>query len=239
MELPEKIKKFIPLVLTYSGTSMYPKLRESDMLRIYTGSKYLPSKGDIILFEHPDNKNPIVHRIIEIEEDRIYTKGDNSHEPDPWVLTQADIKGTVIQIWRNRKTIHILKDKGLQRKKNIHQLLLNIIWPIYLYLKPIYKSATLNGIFYNLLPYRLKPRPVIFTSNNNAILYLIFNKINVARYDRSQKKWFIKPPFRFMISRECMDKARLDFEKYLLDRQNSGYISSDCSDNIKHPVTVI
>ena len=210
----------IPLVFTYSGTSMYPFLRESDILLINPDSGYLLSKGDIILFEHPENKNSIVHRIVSIEGDRVYTKGDNSRKPDPWVLKKTDIKGTVIQIWRNRKIIHILRDKDLKRK-DLYQPLLDIIWPLYIYLKPLYKSAALKGILYNLLPSRLKPRPVIYNSDDTIKLRLFMNKTYAARYDELQKKWFIKPPFRLIISQECMDKAISDFEKLLLAGQNS------------------
>lgn len=220
MDRLTKIKKLIPKVITYRGTSMYPVLRESDILRIYQSPGYIPSKGDIVLFEHPENSNPVVHRIFEIKGDRIYTKGDNSHKPDPWVLRKADIKGTVTQIWRNRKSISIGKDE-LQKQRGIYQSLLDITWPIYLYLRPLYKSAALKGVFYNLLPGGLKPRPVIFTADNMVTLRLLIKKTYVARYDRSQKKWFIKPPFRLIISQECMDKARLYLEKHLSARQNS------------------
>lgn len=222
MAFSENIKEYIPSVITYRGTSMYPALRESDILRIYKDSGYIPSRGDVILFEHPENKNPVVHRIIEIEGSRFYTKGDNSHEADPWVLKRSDIKGTVVQIWRNKRTIHIFKNKNyLQRSTTIYQQLLNLTWPLYMFIRPVYKSAALKGIFYNFLPSRLKPRPVIFTSENIVKLCLFINKTYVARYDTTQKQWFIKPPFRFAVSQECMDKARLDFEKHLLSGQNS------------------
>ncbi|MFC1494711.1 signal peptidase I [Thermodesulfobacteriota bacterium] len=222
MDFLKKIKKLIPNVITYKGTSMYPALRKSDILKINSAPKYPPSKGDIILFEHPENKNSVIHRIISTEAGRICTKGDNNRKPDAWVLKQEDVKGTVTQIWRNRKIIHILKGMNYHGQPEKYQALLNLTWPVYLYLRPVYKSNALKGIFFNLLPYRLKPRPVIFTSNNNVRLYLMINKTNVARYDRLNKKWFIKPPFRFIVSRECMDKARRDFEKHLLEKQNSG-----------------
>ena len=213
----------IPQVIKYRGTSMYPVLRESDILRIYRNPEYIPLKGDIILFEHPENKKNIVHRINAIEGDQIYTKGDKIHEPDPWILKQSDIKGTVIQIWRNKKSIQVMKIKNyLQGSMPESQRLLNLVWPLYMYLRPVYKSAALKGILYNLLPGVLKPRPVIFTADNTVKLRLLINKINVARYDWSQKKWFIKPPFRFLISQECMDKARLAFEKHLSASQDSG-----------------
>lgn len=222
MDLINKMKLLVPNVLTYKGTSMYPTLRKSDILKINSYPEYPPSRGDIVLFEHPKEKTDVIHRIIKIEEDRIYTKGDNSDEPDPWVLKRKDIKGTIKQIWRNRKIIPVGEKINQQNQRGMYQYLLDIIWPIYLYLRPVYKSAALKGILYDLLPQRLKPRPVIFTSKRNARLYLMINKTNVARYDRLHKKWLIKPPFRLIISQECMDKARLDFEKYLSARQDSG-----------------
>lgn len=223
-----EIKKLIPKVVTYRGTSMYPLFRESDILRIYKSLDYIPVKGDIILFEHPDNINPVVHRIYKIKGDRIYTKGDNTPKPDPWVLKKSDIKGRVIQIWRNKRTIQVMGENNyLQGPSALYQQLLNLAWPLYMYLRPAYKSTVLKGIFYSLLPGALKPRPVIFTADNTIKLRLLINKTYVARYDRSEKKWVIKPPFRFLISQECMDKARLDFEKYLLTRKESRQIPTN------------
>jgi len=199
---------------------MYPALRESDILKIYADSEYFPSKGDIVLFEHPENKNNVIHRVIAIEGDRIFTKGDNTHKPDPWTLRRNEIKGIVTQIWRNKKTIHVYNYH--QKSVQTYQRLQNLVWQLYLYLKPVYKISPLKGIFYKLLPDRIKPRPVIFTSGSTVKLCLFLNKIYIARYDNIRGKWFIKPPFKFMISQECMDNARIIFEKHLLPSQNPG-----------------
>ncbi len=216
MNLSKKIKKFIPLVLTYSGTSMYPALRESDILRIYSDPEYTPSKGDIVLFDHPENKKTIVHRVIKIEGDRIYTKGDSSREQDPWVLNFSEVKGAVDQIWRNKKIIQILK-RGHQHQglSGVTQILSDLSWRLYNYSRALYRTNLLMGLFYTFLPNKIKPRPFIFTSGRVFRLYLLINKTRVARYDSTAKKWIIKPPFRFFISRECMDNASRNFEKYL------------------------
>ena len=216
MDWPRNFKKLLPHIITYRGTSMYPVLRESDILRIYKSPGYIPLKGDIILFEHPENRTNVVHRVNKIEDNRIYTKGDNSHEPDPWVLKQTDIRGVVVQIWRNKKTIQVMSKNNYPRGyADLYQQFLNLAWPLYLHLRPLYKSSALQGIFHNLLPGKLKPRPFIFNSGNTVKLCLLINRKNVARYDNLQKRWFIRPPFRFVISQECMDNAKLDFEKYL------------------------
>ena len=212
----EKINRIIPETLTYCGTSMYPFLRESDILRIYSGSEYIPSKGDIILFEHPENKKNIVHRIIGIEGGRIYTKGDSSREQDPWSLKPSEIKGVVAHIWRNNKTIHILSRGNQKSWPSVKvRSLSNLAWRLYYYLRPLYRTSLVTGLFYNFIPNGIKPRPFIFTSGRVFKLYLLINKTRVARYDRTAKKWIIKPPFRFFINRECMDNASRNFEKYL------------------------
>ena len=57
-----------------------------------------PVVGDIVFYEAEigNNKYPIIHRIIRIEDDTIYTKGDNRSFHDPWTTTWKNIVGVAI-----------------------------------------------------------------------------------------------------------------------------------------------
>jgi len=77
--------------------SMKPTFKSGDMVVIGSPGSYLTkdiAPGEIITFEH--NNNLVTHRIISVEGDTIYTKGDNQEEPDPWAVSRFDVKGSYI-----------------------------------------------------------------------------------------------------------------------------------------------
>jgi len=76
--------------------SMYPTMKRGDMILVQA-IHIDPHVGDIIMFRRPDSYLPITHRIIKIEDGRIYTGGDASG-PDPWFITKKDIIAQAIMI---------------------------------------------------------------------------------------------------------------------------------------------
>jgi signal peptidase I len=86
----------VPVVAVFSN-SMVPTFYKGDMIIVY-GDKNI-SIGDIIVFDSPDRKYPIIHRVYNItEEGIIITKGDNNSYPDPprWRITRDKIHGKAI-----------------------------------------------------------------------------------------------------------------------------------------------
>ena len=58
--------------------------------------------GDVVVYRHTYEDGPtvlIVHRVIEIRDDGIVTKGDNNEEADGWVTPKEDIIGKIIHVW--------------------------------------------------------------------------------------------------------------------------------------------
>ncbi len=76
--------------------SMYPTMKRGDIILVQA-IHIDPHVGDIIMFKRPDSYLPITHRIIKIEDGRIYTGGDASG-PDPWFITKKDIIAQAIMI---------------------------------------------------------------------------------------------------------------------------------------------
>ena len=78
--------------------SMQPTIKSGDMVIIGSpGSLFTESlaPGEIITFER--NKNLVTHRIVSMEGDTIYTKGDGQEEADPWSVSRFfDVKGSYI-----------------------------------------------------------------------------------------------------------------------------------------------
>jgi len=78
--------------------SMQPTIKSGDMVIVGSPGSLLTgdiAPGEIITFER--NKNLVTHRIISMEGDAIYTKGDGQEEADPWSVSRFfDVKGSYI-----------------------------------------------------------------------------------------------------------------------------------------------
>lgn len=57
--------------------------------------------GDVITFSvHEDGfSKRVTHRVIRIEDERIFTKGDANSEEDDWRISLADVEGKVIFVF--------------------------------------------------------------------------------------------------------------------------------------------
>ncbi len=79
-----------PVVAVFSD-SMVPTLLKGDMIIVY-GDKNV-SQGDIIVFDVPNFRYPIIHRIYNMTDGTIQTKGDNNQYVDPWTIDVKSIHG--------------------------------------------------------------------------------------------------------------------------------------------------
>ena len=78
--------------------SMVPELQVGDMLLIKQVDYDSLQVGDIIAYEQEINEKTvvIVHRIYEIKDNYIRTKGDNNPDVDTWIATKHNLVGKVI-----------------------------------------------------------------------------------------------------------------------------------------------
>lgn len=88
-------------VIAVVSESMEPTIMTNALaINKVFGNEY--EVGDIVVYEHSDNnsgfKYNIIHRIIEITDEGIITKGDNNPEKDAWVTPKEDILGKIVSI---------------------------------------------------------------------------------------------------------------------------------------------
>lgn len=85
----------------YFGTvltgSMEPVFKKGDLVLMQTMDKE-PIVGDIISTSIYGYKEPITHRVIEITDYGVRTKGDHNPAPDNWALTKDKIVGKAVII---------------------------------------------------------------------------------------------------------------------------------------------
>lgn len=88
--------------------SMVPEFKKGDLILTQTVSKE-PQVGDIVTFKARNVMNPVTHRVTEIRENRVITKGDNNPLVDDYVTTKDDIIGKAVVL---RKTPVVINDIG-------------------------------------------------------------------------------------------------------------------------------
>ncbi len=101
-----------PVRILLNGGSMQPLIRMNrDYVTIVQPDEDL-QVGDIVLFYEPYTDRYIVHRIWDMDNNRIMTWGDYLPRPDDWMPIEA-IWGKVVLIERGRKQIQPDPKKGI------------------------------------------------------------------------------------------------------------------------------
>ncbi len=86
-----------------TGMSMYPTIRDGDIITVSPLLRVEPSAFDIVAFRHPANQKLIVHRIIALSPDSFLAKGDNS-EPDG-TIPRSHLLGVITKVERNGSSL--------------------------------------------------------------------------------------------------------------------------------------
>lgn len=95
------------MIFLYQGNSMYPRFRHGDLLYIQPYRGHRICRGDIVVFSQADSQSMVVHRVAQINDLGIKTRGDNNPTTDSWVLSIEDIIGYVRKVLRRNKEMPV------------------------------------------------------------------------------------------------------------------------------------
>ena len=96
-----------PATLRVQGRSMWPTLTAGDLITVEAKESY--HLGDVVAFDN-GRDSLIVHRLVEVDQDRYRTRGDYLINCDAW-MGQSQICGCVVGVqrqWRSRFAYMIL-----------------------------------------------------------------------------------------------------------------------------------
>ncbi len=180
------------LYCSYTGPSMNPTLREGDLLEVKAYGYESICIGDVILFKR--ESGIIVHRVVNVYENGLVTRGDNNIEKDPGLLNSKDVVGRVIAFWRGKRRKKVLRGSTgiIAAKFNITKN--KIMLTIFDFLAPFYRLISSKGIF-KWVSILAKPKIVKFGDSD---LKLMFGSHEIGKY-KEGSGWFIKPPFKLII----------------------------------------
>jgi hypothetical protein len=95
-----------PFRFKASGFSMYPFIRNQDILTISPLPPGYPRFGNVVAFLHPETGKLVVHRVVGRMGDSYLTKGDNSSELDG-LISESSILGYVTNVEREGRSISL------------------------------------------------------------------------------------------------------------------------------------
>jgi signal peptidase len=91
--------KGAPLRFHARGYSMFPFIRNGDLVTLSPIHGSCPSLGDVVAFIHPDTGRLTVHRVVGREGESYLVKGDSSSQTDG-LIPGANVMGYVTEIER-------------------------------------------------------------------------------------------------------------------------------------------
>lgn len=87
-----------------AGFSMYPFIKDKDVLMISSLDSLVVGLGRVVSFIHPQTQRLIVHRVVGRKKDFYLIKGDNSFSLDG-SIPKENILGYVSRVERNNKVL--------------------------------------------------------------------------------------------------------------------------------------
>ena len=185
--------------ITYTGPSMNPTLRAGDGLRVLPYGNKRIRPGDVVVFQDPETKRHVVHRIITIDSAGARARGDNNSRIDPWILKPEDIIGRVISVKRDNRRVTIhggargritvffvrqLKGMDLEVRRIFH---------------PAYHMLAESGIFRKCLRIFPKTRILSFSGPKGREYQLLMGNRIIGQRLPTNDRWKIVRPFKLFV----------------------------------------
>ena len=188
-----------PGTIVYTGPSMNPTLQNLDKLSYARYGDSEVKRGDVVVFDDPDRKVKVIHRVIARTSQGLMTMGDNNSQVDSRILSQSQILGRVICGKRKDKKIDVfggllgtIQAAKVRSFRRLRQALCLI-------LKRPYHS--LSGRM--RLP--VKTRMLTFQRPEGKEMQIIMGGVMVGRL-RPGEQWQIRPPFRLLLDESSLPK---------------------------------
>ncbi|MFA6146739.1 MAG: S26 family signal peptidase [bacterium] len=188
----------------YGGPSMNPTLRGPEMMEIVPYGNGPLQVGDVVFFLPPGSDRPVVHRVVRVMPEGIFTRGDNNSREDEFLLRLEHIQGRVVAAWRGRKRRKIAGGfRGCWTMYWLHRrrLLDRGLSP---FLHPLYHALSRRGRIAKWLPASLRPRVVVFRVKGEDQQLLMLRERVIGRYDKRTRQWRILRPFRLLLDEKTL-----------------------------------
>jgi len=187
---------------------MHPTLRGGDGLDLYIYSNPAEMRvGDVIVYPHPFGTADVVHRIIDIRQDGVITRGDNNNRTDPYTVRFEDIIGKVIAAKRKDRRIPV---RGGRTGFCIHKLMLLRKYSMQYGLAPLGVVSNIiaaSGIF-NIFHSVFNLKIIHINGENRRQLILVSGNRPIGRQLPGSGEWQIRFPYKYFIDKHRLENNR-------------------------------
>lgn len=187
--------------VSYTGPSMNPTLKVSDLLEVIPYHTQSEIKiGDVVVFKSPAKDINVVHRVVSVSAEGIWTRGDNNSKIDQAPVKFESIIGKVISARKGKRPRIIWG--GLQGQiycalVRINRLITRLL--LKMGHQP-YRFLARTSLLGKIIPLHKETKIVIFKNSKQLIL----GKRVIGYFLPRKRSWRIYPPYRLFI-----DEAKL------------------------------
>lgn len=192
--------------LIFTGKSMYPVLKDLDVLRVKPCRLDEVRVGDVIAhYDGVEERRKIAHRVISVQHDGLEVMGDNCSEADKRLVKEDDLIGKVVAVKRkeNWKRLHGGKIGSFnaylcRTRKKLNTVLHNEFF------RKIYHSLLKSGFLKRYFALNKKLRVIAVKNNDEVKLQLLFGRHRVGVLNGGSQQWKIKPLFRLFVDESSL-----------------------------------
>ncbi len=197
------------IVIRYTGWSMYPTFFPHDLLTCRATSVHSLHRGDIVVVRSKKSipEHMTVHRVCEIKEGKIITRGDNTDRPDEDPVTPDNFVGVVVRAKRREKEFPV-RSGGTGYARHYLLILKKALFkstgPVILQLE---KLGDVRQPMKHLIP-RIVPGKIIGIRTPGGIdLQLFFHNILIGWLLFNGPSWYIRPIFRPFVDSHSLPES--------------------------------
>ncbi|KAF1078139.1 hypothetical protein MKMG_00945 [Methanogenium sp. MK-MG] len=178
---------------------MHPTFKSGDMLAYTPVLLSELMKGDVIVFMSPQESIQVIHRVAAVEQGNIRTRGDNNSRADPYVLTQADIRGKIVSGTRGKQQLRVYHGTRGRMQAVYHGKTKSLQRGLIIFVKPLYSFLSEHRIISRWTSGRLRVRVAAYERPAGREEYATICGRTVAHRPAGSDEWKIYPPYRMVI----------------------------------------
>lgn len=103
--LKDILEKDKPVRFQVRGSSMFPAIRNDDIICISPLGGKSPATGEVVAFVHQPGNRLLVHRVVQKKSGGLKIKGDNNRTFDSGIIEPSNILGRLTRLERKGRKV--------------------------------------------------------------------------------------------------------------------------------------
>jgi signal peptidase I len=201
---PECSDPPVPERLFYRGPSMYPTLRDRDVLQGHPCECAAPVRGDVIVYPGGESQGLVAHRVIEQVANGYRCIGDNNANADSVSVQPDRVLGRVVAVHRLGKIVPVSGGPlgrvigcAMRLRGRIDRAMSRVVGPAY-------RSIARSGLPQCILGRWFPVRVVRFSRDGAEELRLFLGGRWIGGLTPGASRWWIRRPYRLFVDEKSL-----------------------------------